>query len=137
MSIKGATPYILLDGKAEQAIELYQRALGAKVHAKSRFGDMDPNMPEAMKNRIMHAELRLGDGVLMLSDGDAEEAAGALVNVAISFDDADEARRAFEALSSGGKVKQPIIDAPWGGIFGSLSDAFGVSWMFTTVQGGK
>lgn len=134
MTIKAATPYLILNGRAPQAVEFYQRALGAKVEALQRFGDVDQSCPEAMRNNVMHAELRVGSALLMLSDGPGSGPVpqGGAVNVALDFDDVAEARRCFDALAAGGTVVQPIIDAPWGGIFGALADSFGVNWMFSS-----
>ena len=132
MTVHAATPYLILNGKASEAITHYQHALGAKVESRQRFGDMDQSCPEAMRDRIMHAELRVGAATLMMSDGPGEGPApsGGAVSVALHLDDAEELRRIFGALSEAGMVVQPVIDAPWGGLFGALHDRFGVSWMF-------
>ena len=83
----------------------------------------------------MHALLRVGSGTLMLSDGGGDgstpSGSGAgVVEVALDFSDADEARRCFAALSAGGKVREPMAAAPWGALFGALTDPFGIAWMF-------
>lgn len=134
MTIKTATPYLILSGKAEQAIALYQSALGATVETKMRFGDMDPNCPAALKDNVMHALLRVGSASLMMSDGsgDGSTPRGGVnnVEVALDIDDAEEARRCFAALSAQGKVRQPLSPAPWGALFGALTDPFGIEWMF-------
>ncbi len=136
MTIQAATPYFILNGRAEQAIALYQRALGAKLETLQRFGDVDQGCPAAMKSRVMHAALRVGDASLMMSDGPNDEAPapGGSVSVALHFDDADQARRCFDALATNGKVIQPLIDAPWGDLFGVLCDEFGISWMFNSAR---
>jgi PhnB protein len=136
MTIKAVTPYFMFNGKAEQAIAFYQHALGAKVEMLQRFGDMDPSCPEAMKSRVMHAGLRVGDALLMMSDGANEPTppGDASVKVALEFDDPDQARHCFDALAAKGQVVQPLIDAPWGGMFGALSDEFGIHWMFNSAR---
>ncbi|OJH35628.1 VOC family protein [Cystobacter ferrugineus] len=136
MTIKSATPYFILNGRTEQAIALYQRALGAKVEALQRFGDGNPNCPTALQSRVMHAALRVGDALLMMSDGpnDSAPPQSGSVNVALQFDDPDQARRCFDALAANGKVVQPLIDAPWGELFGALGDEFGINWMFNSAQ---
>ncbi|HEU4538811.1 MAG TPA: VOC family protein [Polyangiaceae bacterium] len=132
MTIQTATPYLILNGQAQRAIALYQRALGANPGALQRFGDVDGSCPEARKSFVMHAELRVGDAMLMLSDGPAEgpmPGAGA-VSIALNIDDQAQARQSFEALAASGKVIQPLFDAPWGALFGVVADEFGVHWMF-------
>ncbi|QRK08841.1 VOC family protein [Archangium violaceum] len=136
MAIKAATPYFILNGRTEQAIALYQRALGAKLETLQRFGDVNQSCPAAMKSRVMHAMLRVDDATLMMSDGPNEEAPprGGSVSVALTIDDPDQARRCFDALATNGQVIQALIDAPWGGLFGVVCDEFGISWMFNSAR---
>lgn len=132
MSIQSATPYFLLNGKTERALELYRRALGASVESLQRFGDVDQSCPEAQRNRVMHAVVRVGSAVLMMSDGPADDPqpAGGNISVALDCDDPDATRRSFDALAASGKVIQPIFEAPWGALFGVVVDEMGISWMF-------
>lgn len=136
MTIKAATPYLILSGKAAEAVPFYQRALGAEVTALQRFGEVRNNCPDALKNQVMHAELKVGDARLMMSDGtpDTKPTPGGTVNVALDFDNAAQARKCFEALSEKGAVFQPLIDAPWGALFGALQDQYGVNWMFNSAK---
>lgn len=136
MTIKAATPYLLLNGRAEQAIALYQRALGAKLQSLQRFGDVDGSCPAAMKSRVMHAALHVGDALVLLSDGPDSQTPtqSGNMSVALSLDDPDQTRRCFEALAANGKVIQPLFDAPWGDLFGVVSDEFGINWMFNSAR---
>lgn len=133
MAIKTATPYLILNGRAQEAIEFYQKALGAKVDTLQRFGEMMENCPEAMKEWVAHARLQLDETVLLMSDGGpGEKQEGSAVQVAIHFDDEAQARASFDALAEGGTVTEALFNAPWGGLFGALRDRFGIAWMFTT-----
>jgi PhnB protein len=131
MSIQKLNPYINFNGDAATAIALYERTLGAKVERLMRFGEL-PDMPPQHKDRIMHAELRLGEATLMLSDGQADHPVktGSCSHVCLHFGDAKDMQQKFEALSSGGEVSYPIHDAFFGAKFGMLVDAVGVQWMF-------
>ena len=138
MSIQAATPYLILGGKAREAIALYERAFGAATKNVQRFGDMDDSCPEGERELVMHAELSLDGATLMLSDGAGDQsasvpAADVRVSVALAADDEAKARRSFEALAEGGTVVQPLFAAPWGGLFGVVHDSFGVSWMFNVT----
>jgi PhnB protein len=136
MTIKSATPYLILNGRAKQAIALYRDALGAEVTALQRFGDVDGSCPEARKDLVMHAELKFGETVLMLSDGPGEgpvPTSGA-VQVALGLDDPKQLRRVFELLSKSGTTIEAPMDAPWGDVFAALADQFGVGWMLTAPQ---
>jgi PhnB protein len=131
MAIKQLNPYLNFDGTAEKAIKLYETALGAKTESLQRFGDVPGGSPEN-KNRVMHALLRLGPGVLMISDTQPGTPLnqGNQIHVTLDFDDLDEMARRFEALSAGGKVTMPLQDTFWGARFGMLIDAHGINWMF-------
>jgi|SRR6185312_17298751 len=132
MPIHRLNPYLQLNGNAAKAIELYERALGAKVTTISRFGDV-PNTPPEDKDRIMHCALQIGGGELMLTDASGPSGASAAagpVQIALHLDDDEDAPRMFEALAAGGKIGQPLVDTFWGAKFGSLVDAFGIHWMF-------
>jgi PhnB protein len=136
MTIQSATPYFILNGKAQPAIEFYQNALGAKLELSQRFGDVDSSCPEARRDLIMHAVLRFGKTLVMLSDGPGE---GPLpkdgtVSVALDVDDAAEQRRVFDALAVGGSIFQPLFDAPWGAVFGVVTDKYGISWMLNHTK---
>ena len=131
MTIRAATPYLLLGGKVEQAISLYERALGAKVEELQRFKDVDQSCPDAMKDRVMHAMLRIGEAVVMLSDGPGEAPAeSGKVSVALDLTDVEETKRSFDALAESGTVIEALFDAPWGALFGVVQDELGVAWMF-------
>lgn len=135
MSIQTVIPYLNLRGKAAEAIEFYESALGAEVELLRRFAEEMQDCPAALRDQVMHAELRLGDAKIYLSDGGPDESlpAGGVISVAVGFDDDDQARAAFDKLASGGTVFQPIIDAPWGALFGSLQDRYGINWMISTI----
>ena len=132
MSIRAATPYLILNGHARRAIALYERALGAKTATIQRFGDVDGSCPEARKDLVMHAELKLGSATLMLSDGPGEGPLpqGGGVSVALDFEASAAARKSFDALAENGRVIEPLFDAPWGALFGVVVDELGISWMF-------
>jgi PhnB protein len=133
MSIKSLNPYLNFDGDAHKAIALYESALGAKAEGVMRFGDMpgQPAPPE-VKDRIMHAKLQVGGGVIMISDGPPgrPRVTGNNNYVALHFDDPTATAKTFEALAAGGTVEMPLQDTFWGAKFGMLTDVFGVHWMF-------
>lgn len=132
MAIKSATPYLILNGRAKPALELYTSVLNGDVTALQRFGDVDESCPDAHRELIMHAELKFGSAVLMLSDGHAEGPVppDGAVKVALTLDNESDLRRIFELLSVGGQVYREPLHAPFG-IFSAFSDRFGVSWMLT------
>ncbi len=143
MSIASATPYLILCGRALEALEVYERALGARVETVQRFGEVDQSCPEARRDNIMHAALRIGDALLMLSDGPSREpeaaqrdplSQGTRVSVALDFTTPTELRSSFEKLRERGEVIEPVFDAPWGALFGVVQDRFGVHWMLNCTH---
>jgi PhnB protein len=135
MAIKKLNPYLNFDGTAAKAIELYARALGAKSDNIMRFGDMPGgDVPQEHRNRVMHALLHIGEGVVMISDMQpgmpVDRGAHGNTHVLLDFDDVEDMARKFEALSAGGQVTMPLQDTFWGATFGMLTDAFGIRWMF-------
>jgi PhnB protein len=106
-----------------------------------RFGDMpaDPDMPplsESAKNMVMHMSLDIFDGAHTLMGSDAPEEMGFKVNngnnvyIMLQTDTRAQARQLFNSLSEGGIIEQELQDMFWGDYYGSLSDKYGVMWMF-------
>lgn len=137
MAIRQVNPYLNFEGSAAKAIALYEKALGAKAENVMRFGDAPP-MPGApplsaeAKQRILHAVLKVGSGVVMVSDGPPGRPVtmGDNNHISLDFSDAKEMQKAFDTLAKGGKVTMPLGDQFWGAKFGMLTDPFGINWMF-------
>ena len=132
MAIKKLNPYLNFNGTAAKAIKLYEKALGARAENVMPWGMPGEAPTPETKDRIMHAVLHIGEGVVMVSDArpDDPTTAGTNLHVTLDFDDATDMARKFEALSSGGKITMPLQDTFWGAKFGMLVDVHGVSWMF-------
>jgi PhnB protein len=120
------TPYLAVDDAAE-AIEFYKKAFGAKER-----GRMD-----APDGKIGHAELEIGDSLVMLSDPfpqsstrPPKELGGTSASIFLYVDDVD----AFveQAVEAGATVTMEVADQFWGDRFGSISDPFGHSWSIAT-----
>ncbi len=128
-------PYLFFDGRCEEAVEFYRRALGAEVTMLMRFKDSpephQPGMlPPGAEDKVMHAEFRIGDSTVMASDGRCE-GRPSFQGFALSLtvrDDA-EADRRFASLADGGQVQMPLTKTFFSSRFGMVADRFGVSWM--------
>ena len=125
-------PYLFFDGKCEEALEFYQRAIGAEVTALLRWKDSpDPQMAmPGAADKVMHARLRIGDTMVMASDGRCQ-GTPEFQGFALSLTAADtaEADRLFAALGEGGQVQMPLSETFFSPRFGMVGDRFGVSWM--------
>jgi PhnB protein len=132
-------PYLFFDGRCEEAIEFYKRALGAEVLMLMRFKENPelppPGMvPPGSENKIMHASMRIGESEVMASDGRSMgNPAFQGVSLSLSVSSEAEADRLFNALGEGGQVQMPIGKTFFSPRFGMVADRFGVSWMIVTT----
>ena len=129
--------YLTFNGRCEEAIEFYKKALGAKVEMMMRFKEApgDHKCSPGSEEKIMHSSLRIGDTVVMASDGMMQgkpEFKGFALT--INAKDEGEAKRLFGALSDGGQVHQPLVSTFFSPCFGMLADRFGVGWMVIVPQ---
>jgi PhnB protein len=128
-------PYLFFDGRCEEAIEFYRKTLGAEVTMLMRFKDSpqphQPGMiPPGAENKVMHANLRIGDATVMASDGRCQgnpSFQGFSLSLTASND--TEADQWFAALGDGGKVQMPLTKTFFSSRFGMVADRFGMSWM--------
>jgi PhnB protein len=121
-----ATPYLVIDGAAE-AIDYYKKAFGAKERMRM----------EAPGNRIGHAEIEIGDSLVMLSDAFPQsttkaptELGGTTAGVFLYVEDVDAVVK--KAVDAGATVTMEVADQFWGDRFGSITDPFGHSWSIAT-----
>lgn len=131
-------PYLFFGGRCEEALEFYKRALGAQVEMLVRFKDSpEPpppgTVPQGYENKIMHATLKIGDAIVMGSDGCGEQPKFDGFSLSLTVKTEAEAERAFAGLAEGGKVGMPLGKTFWSPKFGMLTDKFGVGWMINTM----
>ncbi|MEO8021329.1 VOC family protein [Polaromonas sp.] len=127
-------PYLFFDGRCEEALNFYKKALGAKVTAMMRFKENPEPQPgmsgPGFDEKIMHANFEVGDTQIMASDGMAQgKAEFKGVSLSITATSDTEAQRVFKALGEGGQVQMPMSQTFFAHSFGMVADRFGVSWM--------
>lgn len=123
---RSVTPYLVVDGAAA-AIDFYQKVFDAQEHLRVP----GPN------NRIGHAELLIGDCMVMLADEHPElnirgpkQIGGTPVSIMLYVADVDQV--AAKAVAAGGKLKRPVADQFYGDRMGTLEDPFGHTWHIAT-----
>jgi len=131
-------PYLFFDGRCEEAIEFYKRALGATDVRIMRYKDAPPDAqggtPPGAENKVMHSNFRIGDSVVMASDGfNGGQPKFDGFSLSIEAPNDAETERIFKALSEGGHVKMPLTKTFFASKFGMTADRFGVSWMVITT----
>ena len=125
-------PYLFFDGRCEEAIEFYRRALGAEVNMLMRFKESpDPaSAPAGSADKVMHASFRIGDTTVMASDGHClGKPSFQGFALSITLPDETQVERIYAALADGGQVQMPLAKTFFSSRFGMVADRFGVSWM--------
>lgn len=128
-------PYLFFEGRCEEAIEFYRRALGAEVTMLMRFKDNpeppQPGMaPHGSGDKVMHTSFRIGDTSMMASDGRCQGLPSFQgFSLSLTVENEAEAERVFAALADGGQVHMPLTKTFFSPRFGMVADRFGVSWM--------
>ena len=111
------TPFLSISG-ANRAIEFYKNAFGASERVRM----------EAPDGSIMHAELEIGDSVVMVSEAMAQPATRSNIHLYVPDCDASYAR----AVAAGASPKMPLADMFWGDRYGTVNDPFGNQWSIAT-----
>ena len=131
--------YLFFNGRCEEAIEFYKRALGAEVLMLMRNKESPEPTPPGMlppgsENKVMHATIRVGSSNLMLSDGrcDGKPVFNGF-SLSLNAASVAEAERLFAALADGGAVQMPLAKTFWSPRFGMVADRFGVGWMVSVA----
>lgn len=131
-------PYLFFNGRCDEAIQFYKKALGAEVQMLMRFKDCPAKdqIQPGTAEKVMHASLQVGKTTVMVSDGQCQGQAAKFDGFSLSIAAADEAQaeRIFNALGDGGKVCMPLAKTFFSPRFGMVNDRFGVSWMVIVPQ---
>jgi|SRR5690606_4883795 len=133
--MKCATPsllnaYLAFNGQCREAFEYYADCLGGNIEFMMTHGEA----PEAeatadWQDKILHAQVRIGDWVLMGSDMQNGYQKPQGFAIQLGIDDPEEAARAFEHLAQQGEIQMPFAETFWAYRFGMLTDRFGIPWM--------
>ena len=135
------TSYLNFPGTTEEAFLFYRSIFKTEFVGKGmqRFGDIPaevghPPVPDPMKKLILHVELPITGGhILMATDAPKEMGftltQGNNMHICVEPDSREEAKRIFDALADGGKVTMALQDMFFGSYFGELTDRYGINWM--------
>ena len=127
-------PYLSFEGRAEEAIEFYKKAVGAKVTMLMRNSESPDKPPPGMlppgaEQKIMHSALTIGDSVVMITDGsNSGDPKFNGISLSITAKDDAEAKKTFNNLADGGQVTLPLTKTFFASSFGMVADKFGVRW---------
>ncbi|MBV7506584.1 VOC family protein [Bacillus sp. sid0103] len=118
-----ATPYLMFDGKAKEALHFYREVFGGEISNLQTYGEADYPTPPEAHDRIIHAQFRSGDLFLMVSDAFP----GSTV-VEGEFESEEEIQKIYDSLRQSGNVFMELQDTFWGAKYGKVKDAYGVIW---------
>ena len=125
--------YLSFDGNCEEAFEFYKSVFGGEFVMKSYFKDGPMDVPEEMKDNIMHVSLKIGDQTLMGSDG-LQGPKGNNISISVYLENNAEMDNKFNKLAEGGNITMEPSNQFWDSYFGMLTDKYGINWMFSSPQ---
>jgi PhnB protein len=126
-------PYLTFNGNCREAMEFYRSVLGGELTVNT-FGDFGGE--PSVADRVMHATLTGGKGILMASDTGPGMPfqPGNTMTVSVSGGADDGLEELWSKVSSGGQVHVAFEKQMWGDTFGQCVDKFGVPWMVNVSQ---
>jgi PhnB protein len=133
-------PYLFFDGNCEEALNFYQRCLGGQIVqlVHYRGSPMESQLPEAWRDKVMHAKFEADGHRFMASDRTPGQPFGGHAGYSMAVNvpgDPVRGEQVFKALATGGLVTMPFATTFWGAHFGMLVDKFGVGWMVNCEMG--
>lgn len=125
--------YLHMDGRAEELIQTYKRIFGAEEILKMLY-DAETTKVEAMIGKVFHAELKMGDFYLYMTDTPPKHPERSF-NLVYETADAVHAEDVFKKLSEDGEIIQEIKKMPYGPKIGFVTDTFGIEWDIVVTEG--
>ncbi len=130
-------PYLDFNGRCDEALEFYKKALGAKVGMLMRWKDSPDKSMVTPQNadKVMHSQFQIGDTTVMASDGrSGGKPTFHGIMLSISANSEADADKLFAGLSDGGQVQMPMGKTFFSPRFGMVADKFGVGWMILVAN---
>lgn len=128
-------PYLFFEGRCEEALRFYEKALGAKIGMVMKYKDSPDKPPEGMLppnsgEKVMHSEMQVGESRVFCSDGGCTgKSTSGDFSLSLCVKTTEEVDKLFNALADGGQVTMPPVQTFFSPRFGMVQDKFGVNWM--------
>jgi PhnB protein len=145
-TVASTSTYLNFPGNTEEAFNFYKSVFGTEFRGNGiqRFGDIPqqpgyPPVADNVKKMILHVELPITGGhILMGTDAPKEMGftltSGNNMHICVEPETRQETKKLFEALSKDGNITMPLEDMFFGAYFGSLTDKYGINWMFNCIE---
>jgi PhnB protein len=130
-------PYLQFLGDCEEALLSYKDILDGRFEIVSRYDNPAMNVPEAFKNKILHAAFYFGKYQFFASDSMPKNATDVFhpnISMSLGLEDEEQAKSIFDRLSMGGKIHVPFKKQFWGDWHGNFTDRFGIRWMVNCTK---
>ncbi|MGI2328381.1 VOC family protein [Planococcus sp. YIM B11945] len=135
--------YMNFNGDCRDAVEYYANVFGVPTPDIMTFGEgpSEPGfeMPEEMKNLVMHARINLYGSDVMFSDSmpGSPVTFGNNLNMTVVTTDLEKMKTDFEKLAKDGEVRIPLEKTFWSAAYGAIKDKFGIEWQFSYDDGSE
>lgn len=125
-------PTIHFNGNCDEAIKLYKQVLNVQVDKINYAKDAPEGygLEQLPPNNVMHSEIIIAGSKFSLTDGAEKPLSSDNFSLLIFFDTKEELTEAFNKLSAGGKVIEPIGSQFWASLYCMFEDKFGLGWQF-------
>lgn len=132
--------YLFFNGDTREAFEFYANVFDGEIAGMltHRETPATKDVSEEWQDKIINAQLIIGDQMLMASDSPPQyrtEMSG--FSVSVDMGDLAKAERVFNALADGGTVNMPFSPTFWAKGFGMVKDKFGTPWMISSGNAGE
>jgi PhnB protein len=132
-------------GNTEDAFNFYKKVFGSEITSLTRMGDMPrpegaPTLSESDASKIMNIQMPITNGhVLMATDAleslGHKVTVGNNVTISLDLDSAEDAERIYsELMKNSPENSGPLAQMPWGALWGSCQDQYGIRWMISYAQ---
>jgi PhnB protein len=127
--------YVNYRGNCEQAFRFYEQHLGGRITGMIRHREQpNPNIPADWQDKVLHARIAIGTGILMGADiPSAEPMRSAYLTLSLDLE--EDAERVYALLAAGGETFMKMEKTPFANRFAMLRDKFGTSWMLLHQPG--
>ena len=124
------TPCIHFQGNCDDAIKFYKEALSVEVKEifYAKDAPADSGVDSLPPNNVMHSEVLICGLNFSLTDGAENPITSENFSFLITLETAEEVTAAFEKLSVGGKIIEPLATVFWSSLYGFVIDRFGIGW---------
>lgn len=131
-----ATPYLMFDGNAKEALEYYREVFGGEISNLQTYGEADYPAPPEAHDRVIHAQFRKDDLFLMVSDAfpGSSVVVGSNISLTLEFESDEEIQKVYDTLKQKGTVLMELQDTFWGAKYAKVQDTYGVIWDFNYTK---